>query len=186
MSLDSYLNCNPNSKQLFKYTLIICCISAIVATISLAIGAFPSFVSSLFPDGGNINFTVKKMFNGEDIANIGDKLCTLSGPNHLYWQFTYFALWNYRPNWFLWLMLFIIPHFLRGSDPQSKRKDWFVCGITLGTGLLLGWLIATIYSISLGIHHEIWSTWCLSSMIWLTMPYLAHYIVFPIIGMKFI
>ncbi len=168
---------------MFRYTLRAATICFVVATISLWIGMYPEWVASQLSIQNQELLAVKPMFQGEDLANIGSSLCTFSGQQHLYWQFPYHHLFSYRPNWFTWLLLVILPHFFKQTR-TTKKIEWFVSGEVLGYGLLSGYIVAALYSWKFGIHHEILSTWCLFNMLWLMLPYLLHLVVLPLLGVK--
>ncbi|KAL9652430.1 hypothetical protein ABK040_000003 [Willaertia magna] len=170
-------------KSVFRFCIVVTLICLVLSSISLSFGYFKLFgfndEGATTNDGNEVftrngNGTQSLLFNSP-IQNIGSKLCSYQGPNHLYWLFPYHQLWGYTPHWFTWLMVTVLPHFYRVHPPN----DWFGSNLVLGIGLFSGWVVSMIVSVSLGVFHENWSYWCLLSVPYLTLPYVYRILNLP-------
>ncbi|EFC43364.1 predicted protein [Naegleria gruberi] len=193
------LNHTLKSRSVFRFAIVASLICLIISTIALYMG-----YNQMMGHGPNTNhmsanelltkfgtspksveitsdgYGTESRVNNIPIQNVGSSMCSYQGPNHLYWMFPYHQLWGYLPHWGTWLLITVLPHFFRVHDD----KDWFISNRVLGIGVLSGWLISLVVSVSIGVFHEIWSYWCLISVPYLVLPYLYKWIWRGLLGWK--
>ena len=156
-------------RSLFRYSIFCSCLTLVIATVSLVMGYFHvgGFgLNELSPEGtpGNIL--------GIEIQNVNSKLCSMQGPNHLYWMFPYHPLWGHGISWYTWIICAALPHFFRFS---VKDNDFFGKSWVMGSAVVGGWLVALAVTLTIGKFHETPSYWCLISIPCLVLPYLSAF-----------
>jgi len=159
-------------RSLFRYALACSFFTLFLATVSLImgyfhVGGFGLVDNDVTPEGtpGNVL--------GIEIQNVNSKLCSMQGPNHLYWMFPYHPLWGHGISWYTWVVCAAFPHFFRYSIPNN---DFFGQSWLTGSAVIGGWLVALIVTLTIGNFHETPSYWCLISVPCLVIPYLSAFV----------
>ncbi|KAG2389274.1 hypothetical protein C9374_013834 [Naegleria lovaniensis] len=160
-------------RKLFRYALCCSILTLVVATVCLIMGYFHVGGFGVSTNGFDpVNGTPGNIL-GIEIQNVNSKLCSMQGPNHLYWMFPYHPLWGHGISWYVWILLAGFPHFFRYS---VKDNDFFGKSWVMGSAVVGGWLVALVVSLMIGTFHETPSYWCLISVPCLALPYICAFV----------
>ena len=158
-------------RSTFRYALFCSFSTLILASISLAMGYFQVGGFGVGIENDNLEGVPGNVL-GIEIQNVNTKLCSMQGPNHLYWMFPYHPIWGHGISWFTWLMVAAFPHFFRYS---VKDNDFFGKSWVMGSVVVGGWLVALAVTLTIGNFHETPSYWCLISVPCLVLPYVSAF-----------